>query len=219
MFRNLAVAAVLVLALGGCAADSVQVTLGAKDIAEALSGGEVTVPFVATFSSFGDLDAEKRSELEALEAVARKHLQIDEFEIEQADSKLTVTVEGELPLVYATTPSSSPWIIQIDDVSGDGLETLFSHSIQFTIGAGFKVFAREAKGISYMAAPDEVQPVRFRVRANAGAGLRLLAGGYQEGAASHMLNVVEVPEGESASLLFSGGAYKSVGGGFWVMRE
>lgn len=205
--------------LAGCSADSVQVTVGAKDISAALEGEATTVSYVAVFDTFGTLDAEKRSEIEALEVIARRHLQIDEFEIEQDGSSVRVTIEGEMPLVYgskAAANSKSPWVIAINDVSVHDLRSLFPYSVQLVTSAAFEQFSREAKGISYMASPYAVQPVRFRVRANDGKELRLLAGGFQEGAGTHMIGVVDIPAGGSASLLFSDGAYKQVGGGFWL---
>jgi hypothetical protein len=219
MFRKIFAAVSFAMFLGGCAADSVQITVGAKDIAAALGGLEVSVPFVAVFESFGELDDEKRSEIEAIEAIVRRHMHIDEFELEQSDSSLKVTVEGEIPLVYrADSKVQSPWVVVVDDVLEDGLGEVFSHSVQFVSGSSFSRFSDEAKGVSVMAAPDKIQPVRFRLRANEGKDLRVLAGGFQEGASSHMMGVVTVPEGESASLLFTGGAYENVGGGFWIMR-
>lgn len=219
MFRRIFAALSLVVFLSGCAADSVQVTVGAKDIAAVLGGLEVSVPFVAIFDTYGSLDDEKRSELEAIEAIVRRHMQIDEFEVEQSGSSLKVTVEGEIPLVYrANNNAQSPWVVMIDDVLEEGLGEVFSHSVQLVTGSSFSRFASEAKGVSYMGTPDEVQPVRFRLRANEGKDLRVLAGGFQEGASSHMVRVVKVPAGESTSLLFTGGAYENVGGGFWIMR-
>ena len=68
------------------------------------------------------------------------------------------------------------------------------------------------QGVNYMSAPDEVNPVRFRLKADGDNDLQVLAGGFSLDGANFGVRIVSIPQGESTSLTFKGGAYDAVGG-------
>lgn len=214
--RKIIAAPILAISLTACTADSVQVDVRTSQIEDAVAGEEVWVPFDAKFSFFGSLDDARRSELTALEAIVRDSMAIDDFFIEQSGSTVDVTIEGELPLRYGSdsvAEAPSPWVVAVRDTPDAELAGLFPLTVQLTTSEAFTSFSERSRGISYMSSPDAVQPVRFRLRSNSGTA-RILAGGFQEGAETHMLAVIEIPSDESRSLLFNDGAYGRVGGGF-----
>ena len=64
----------------------------------AVDGEDRVIKFEAQFSNFGELDEEARAQVEALENILTKFMEIDDFEIENTDMGYDVILEGEMPI-------------------------------------------------------------------------------------------------------------------------
>ena len=81
-----------------CKAEIVELDIKAKDVFAAANGEDGVIEFEAQFSNFGDLDEETRAQVEALENILTKFMDIDDFEIENTDMGYDVILEGEMPI-------------------------------------------------------------------------------------------------------------------------
>ena len=200
-------------ALSACSADDVQITITDRDLVAAIAGEPVEVPFIAKFSRIGDLDEERRAELDAVDDIVRDHIAVDVIEVEDEGYSTSVTIEGIIPLVFVQqgdVSTEGAWVVKISDTVGSAASA-FPYSLQLTTGAAFGALAAKVSGINRMLSPDAVQPVRFRVRVQGASPLRAHAGGFQEGGVHHMLAELSIAPRENVTLIFKEGAYKSVG--------
>ncbi|RYE10249.1 MAG: hypothetical protein EOP22_05860 [Hyphomicrobiales bacterium] len=194
-----------------------QLRLSAEDIVDALAGEPVDVPFVATYSFFGDLDAEQKADMERLEAIARTFIDIESFEISSKSSTVEVSVEGTLPLITpANGRDSKPgaWRLLVGP-SELGIPG-FDHRVWLAATSDFDAMEKDMRDVNFMSAPDEFNPTQIRLRADSGVALKLLAGGFQTGGDHVGLGVVDVEAGSSVTLNFGGGAYDETGATFLV---
>jgi hypothetical protein len=206
-------------ALAACSAETVEIKISSGDIKSALAGEEVTVPFEATFSMFGDLDDDQRAQIGDMEKLVRDYLTIDGFEIERDSTSTKIVIEGELPLVTGHGSGDEVWAIAIGNMTQEPVAKAYSHALQFWTGGRFEEFADRAQRVSFMLAPSAAQPIRFRIRADKGDTLHLLAGGVQLQGESKAISILDVAGGESVSLVFKGGAYEDTGAGFLFALE
>lgn len=199
------------LCLAGCRADLIEVRVSAGDLAAALAGERVEVPFEATYETFGALDADERRDLEHLREIAERYLVIEDFEVANVGSSTTVEIEGMLPLVRRDELHRHVYALVVEKANEPGLDA-FPYRLSLAAGERFAAMKKEMQGVNYMSAPDDVNPVRFRLRADGEGGMHVLAGGFSLDGASHGISVVSIPQGRSVSLTFKGGAYDAVGG-------
>lgn len=213
MRRAIAIA-IVGLVLAGCKAELVEIRINSSDITRAIEDGAATARFVANFSTFGELDAEQRQQIDAMESILESNLTIDDFQITTAEYKTNIAVEGVLPIVIGDPGSAKGAFAVYVSAFADPLLPGFSHFVQLSTGKAFQRMESDMQGVSYMLAIDAVQPVQYRLRADSGGDLKILAGGVQIDGENYPLRSMNLPEGERISLTFSGGAYENVSGGF-----
>ncbi|WP_108395909.1 hypothetical protein [Devosia submarina] len=213
---GLAVAA----ALAGCKAEMVEVRLSAKDINSALAGEAVTVPFSATFNVLGELDAEQRAQMDQLQDIAERYLSIDDFQMTRGEyGSAELELEGELPLITSgnrADSDESAFAIFVESVEGEPLLSAFPHSVRHGTTATFAAMEGDMQDVNIMLAADAVQPAQFRLRADAGVDLQVLAGGFQLSGESFGVRTIPIEDGDSETITFKGGAYDAVAGSFLV---
>ena len=202
--------------LAGCKAQEVEVRVSTADLQDALAGEEVAVRFIARFESFGTLDDEKRQQLDQVQDIVEGALEIEDYNLVADSSKVTITVEGEVP-VHVGEPGNhgEPFALYIWETSNPLLPG-FTHALQLNTGKGFSQLEASMQQVSYMLAIDEVQPVMYRLRADSGSAIPVLAGGAQLDGASFVVRALSVEDGERISLTFKGGAYDAVFGGMLI---
>ena len=81
-----------------CKAEILELDIKSKDVFSAVNGEEEVIEFEAKFSNFGELDEESRAQIEALENILLKFMEITDFELETTDMGYEVTLEGEMPI-------------------------------------------------------------------------------------------------------------------------
>ncbi|WP_157959942.1 hypothetical protein [Devosia submarina] len=216
--KRLVVSLAVATALAACKAEMVEVRLSAEDINSALAGEVVAVPFAASFDMLGELDAEQRAQMDQLQAIAERYLSVDDFQMTRGEyGSAELELEGELPLIASANRADSEesaFAIFVDSVEGEPLLSAFPYSVRLGTTDSFALMESDMQDVNFMLAADEVQPVQFRIRADAGADLQILAGGFQLSAESFGVKTITVEEGDSATITFKGGAYDAVTGSF-----
>lgn len=202
--------------LAGCKAKDVEIRVSTDELQSALSGDDVAVRFVARFENYGSLDDKERAQLDAIQDIVEASMEIDDYNLVADGSKTTITVEGEIP-VHLGRPGDSKdafalylWPLENELLPG------FTHALQLNPGRQFSTLQNQMKGISYMLAIDDVQPVTYRLRANSGEEIPVLAGGGQIDGNSFAVRAFSLDDGERMNITFSGGAYDNVYGGMLI---
>ena len=96
--KNILLFLISSILLIACKAEIVELDIKAKDVFAAVDGEDGVIEFEAQFSNFGELDEEARAQVEALENILTKFMEIDDFEIENTDMGYDVILEGEMPI-------------------------------------------------------------------------------------------------------------------------
>ena len=81
-----------------CKANIVELYIKAKDVFAPVDGEDGIIEFEAQFSNFRELDEKARAQVEALEHILTKFMEIDDFEIEDTDMGNHIILEGEIPI-------------------------------------------------------------------------------------------------------------------------
>ena len=79
-----------------CKAEILEIDIKSKDVFSAANGEEEVVEFEAKFSNFGELDEESRAQVEALENILVKFMEITDFELETTDMGYEVTAVEDI---------------------------------------------------------------------------------------------------------------------------
>jgi hypothetical protein len=209
LFVMFAVAALL----AGCKAQDVEVRVSTADLQKALAGDDVTVRFIARFENFGALDDEMRGQLDKVQDIVEAALKVEDYNLVADSSKVTITVEGEIPVQVGEPGSSSDPFALYVWATANPLLPGFTHAVQLNTGRGFRQLEASMQEVNYMLAIDDVQPVMYRLRADSGTDIPLLAGGAQLDGSSFVVRALSIEDGERISLTFKGGAYDAVFGG------
>jgi sulfate adenylyltransferase subunit 1 (EFTu-like GTPase family) len=221
--KRLVVGLAVAVALAGCKAEMVEVRLSAEDINSALAGEAVTVPFAANFNVLGELDAEQRAQMDQLQAIAERYLSVDDFQMTRGQyGSAELELEGELPLITAANredTADSAFAIFVEEVTDEPLLSAFPYSVRLGTTGTFAAMEGNMQDVNIMLAADAVQPVQFRLRADAGADLQVLAGGFQLSGESFGVRTVPIANGDSATITFKGGAYDAASGSFLIRLE
>ena len=191
--------------LFACKAKELTIELKIDDAIAAANGDLNMVEFEAEFSTFGELDNEKRAQVEALENILAKYLEIDDFELETNDNGFEVLIEGEVLITNDKNSDNAYFILVEDSNILDGYKEL-----RFMTGHNFASLKGEMGSINFMLAPDEFHPVKFKIK---GSDVEILAPAVEVDGVSHLLYKADL-DGR-LKLLFKGGIFEKTGAGFF----
>jgi len=191
-----------------CKAEIVEIDIKAKDILAAAEGEDEVVDFEAKFSNFGELDDESRAQIEALENILDKFMEITDFELETTDMGFEVTLEGEMPLTNKTVDSA----YYLHASASDILEGYTLLSLK--TGSDFEALSSQMQAINFMLAPDEFHPTKIKLK---GKDIRVIAPATEVNGQAYLL-YNEVMDGR-VSMKFEGGAFDSIGAGFFIKEN
>ena len=191
--------------LFACKAKELTIDLKIDDAIAAANGDLDMVKFEAEFSTFGELDNEKRAQVEALENILAKYLEIDDFELETNDNGFEVLIEGEVLITNDKNSDNAYFILVEDSNILDGYKEL-----RFMTGHNFASLKGEMGSINFMLAPDEFHPVKFKIK---GSDVEILAPAVEVDGVSHLLYKADL-DGR-LKLLFKGGIFEKTGAGFF----
>ena len=199
-----------VLLLFGCKADLVEIVVKTKDLKEAIAGDQVAVEFEAEFSLIAEYDDEMKGQINDLEKSVENYISLEEFDVSEGDFGLTITIEGEIPLLYASNGEipkdiESPWAIVISDNQDGGSLSGYPYKLTVTTTSRFSAFEGELQNINFMLSPEEFQPIKFKLRASKDDQLKIFTGAVQVGGESRVVYETEVSK--RMTLTMKGGVY------------
>ena len=210
-FRTLAIGLTTALLLLGCKADLVEIGVNTKDLKKAVAGDQVAVEFEAEFSLFAEYNDETKGQIKSLEEVVQNYISLDEFDVAVGDYGLTVTIEGEIPLLYAPDGKmpkdiKSPWALVISDNQDGGSLSGYPYKLTVSTTSRFSAFEGELGNVNFMLSPDEFQPIKFRLKTSGDDQLRIFTGGVEVGGESRVVYESEVSK--KVTLTMKGGVYE-----------
>ena len=137
-----------------CKAEIVELDIKAKDVFAAANGEDGVIEFEAQFSNFGELDEDARTQVEALENILTKFMEIDDFEIENTDMGYDVILEGEMPI--SNKKLDATYYIHVSSSElFDGYTFL-----ELKTGDDFNNLSNQMSAINFMLSPDEFHPTK-----------------------------------------------------------
>jgi hypothetical protein len=208
-FRKVGLIFASFIFLISCKAEEVEIALKAEDIFSAAQGEEQSVEFTATFSIFGELDDEQRVQVNALENILDEYMDISDFELETSSMGYTVTIEGEMPLT-SNTDVKDPYFLNATD---SDILTGYTQ-LSLMTGDKFDNLKSDMQAINFMLSPDEFHPTKFKLK---GKSIQVVAPAVEINGESYLLYSQEI-DGR-VSLSFKGGAFDSVGAGFFIKKN
>lgn len=212
LFRKIAAPTFIFLSLtilAGCKADIVEVNITDQDIKSAIDGNQGSVAFKASFSQLGKMDEKTRAQLNAIKDITSTNMNIDEFNIDSNDQKVSISIEGRLPITNSID-TSDPYIILVNKS-----ETFPDFiSVQIVNGQKFKSLKGAISGISMMASPQEKQPIKFKIKA---PGSRVIAPAAEIDGITKLFHDVILKD--KLTMSFKDGPYEKTGGGFLIQLK
>ena len=205
ILKHFSLFSVICVFLFACKAKELTIDLKIDDAIAAANGDLDMVKFEAEFSTFGELDNEKRAQVEALENILAKYLEIDDFELETNDNGFEVLIEGEVLITNDKNSDNAYFILVEDSNILEGYKEL-----RFMTGHNFDSLKGEMGSINFMLAPDEFHPVKFKIK---GSDVEILAPAVEVDGISHLLYKADL-DGR-LKLLFKGGIFEKTGAGFF----
>ncbi len=208
--QRLVIAIGTVLLLFGCKADLVEIEVKTKDLREAIAGDKVALEFEAEFSLIAEYDDETKGQINALEETIETYISLEEFDVSEGDFGLTITIEGEIPLLYASTGEvskdiESPWALVISDNQDGGSLSGYTYKLTVVATPRFAAFEGELQNINFMLSPDAFQPIKFKLRASGDDQLKIFTGAVEVGGESRV--VYESQVSKRLTLTMKGGVY------------
>lgn len=204
--RLLLVSTALIL-LAGCKADEVEITLRTDDILDVSEGGSEMVEFEAVFSTFGDLDDEERAQVEALEDILERYVELDDFELDKTDMGFEVSIEGEIAMTSDLSTSDAYFVGVSPSKIVEG-----AYLVQLNTGSNFNAMQLEMEDISFMLSPDAFHPTRFKIRGD--EEFDIIAPAVQIDGRYHLIWRGKTQD--RISMTFANGAFDEVGAGFLI---
>ena len=209
-WQRLIVGIVTVLLLCGCKADLVEIQISTKDLTEAIAGEQVAVEFEAEFSLIAEYDEETKAQMNVLERSVENYISLEEFDISEGDFGLTITIEGEIPLLYASNSEfvrnlESPWALVISDNQDGGSLSGYPYKLVVATTSRFSAFEGELQNINFMLSPEEFQPIKFKLRTSKDGRLKIFTGAVEVGGESKAVYETEIPK--RITLTMQGGVY------------
>ena len=191
-----------------CRAEIVELDIKAKDVFAAVDGEDGVIEFEAQFSNFGELDEEARTQVEALENILTKFMEIDDFEIENTDMGYDVTLEGEMPISNKNLDAT--YYIH---VSSSKLFDGFTF-LELKTGDDFNNLSNQMSAINFMLSPDEFHPTKIKLK---GKDIQVIIPATEIDGESHLF--YEGVINGKISIKFNGGIFDKVGAGLFLKEN
>ena len=191
-----------------CRAEIVELDIKAKDVFAAVDGEDGVIEFEAQFSNFGELDEEARTQVEALENILTKFMEIDDFEIENTDMGYDVTLEGEMPISNKNLDAT--YYIH---VSSSKLFDGFTF-LELKTGDDFNNLSNQMSAINFMLSPDEFHPTKIKLN---GKDIQVIIPATEIDGESHLF--YEGVINGKISMKFNGGIFDKVGAGLFLKEN
>ena len=204
---------ILLIALTGtmliaCKAEIVELDIKTKDVFAAVNGEDGLIDFEAKFSNFGELDEEARAQVEALENILTKFMEIDDFELETTDMGYEITLEGEMPITNKRLEAAYYIHVSSSDIF-DGYTFL-----ELKTGDNFNNLSNQMSAINFMLSPDEFHPTKIKLK---GKDVQVLVPATEIDGKAHLF--YEGVVNGRISMKFEGGVFDKIGAGLFLKEN
>ena len=191
-----------------CKAEIVELDIKAKDVFAAVDGEDGVIEFEAQFSNFGELDEEARAQVEALENILTKFMEIDDFEIENTDMGYDVILEGEMPISNKKLEATYYIHVSSSDLF-DGYTFL-----ELKTGDDFNNLSNQMSAINFMLSPDEFHPTKIKLK---GKDIQVIIPATEIDGEAHLFYKDTV--NGKISMKFDGGVFNKIGAGLFLKEN
>ena len=99
----------------------------------------------------------------------------------------------------------SPWAIVISDNQDGGSLSGYPYKLTIATTARFSAFEGELQNINFMLSPDELQPIKFKLRSSKDDQLKIFTGAVEVGGESRVVYETEISK--RITLTMKGGVY------------
>ena len=191
-----------------CKAEVVELDIKTKDVFAAVDGKTGLIDFEAKFSNFGELDEEARAQIEALENILTKFMEIDDFEIENTDMGYDVILEGEMPI--SNKKLDATYYIHVSSSElFDGYTFL-----ELKTGDDFNNLSSQMSAINFMLSPDEFHPTKIKLK---GKDIQVIIPATEIDGEAHLFYKDTV--NGKISMKFDGGVFNKIGAGLFLKEN
>ncbi|MDB4017184.1 hypothetical protein N9493_04080 [Amylibacter sp.] len=202
---SIALTSVLLIA---CKAEIVELDIKTKDVFAAIDGEDGLIGFEAKFSNFGELDEEARVQVEALENILTKFMEIDDFELETTDMGYEITLEGEMPITNKRLDDAYYIHVSSSEIF-DGYTFL-----ELRIGDNFNNLSNQMSAINFMLSPDEFHPTKIKLK---GKDVQVLIPATEIDGKAYLF--YEGTVNGRISMKFEGGVFDKIGAGLFLKEN
>jgi hypothetical protein len=191
-----------------CKAEIVELDIKAEDVFAAANGEESVVEFEAKFSNFGELNEEARAQVEALENILTKFMDIDGFEIENTDMGYDVVLEGEMPITNKKLDSTYYIHVSSSELF-DGYT-----SLELKTGDDFINLSNQMSAINFMLSPDEFHPTKIKLK---GKNIQVIIPATEINGNAYLFYKDTI--NGKISMKFDGGVFDKIGAGLFLKEN
>jgi hypothetical protein len=191
-----------------CKAEIVELDIKAKDVFAAVDGEDGVIEFEAQFSNFGELDEEARAQVEALENILTKFMEIGDFEIENTDMGYDVILEGEMPITNKRLDAAYYIHVSSSDIF-EGYTFL-----ELRTGDNFNNLSNQMSAINFMLSPDAFHPTKIKLK---GKDVQVLVPATEIDGKAYLF--YEGGVNGRISMKFEGGVFDKIGAGLFLKEN
>jgi len=191
-----------------CKAEVVELDIKTKNVFAAVDGEAGLIDFEAKFSNFGELNEEARAQVEALENILTKFMEIDDFELETTDIGYEITLEGEMPITNKILDTAYYIHVSSSDIF-DGYTFL-----ELKTGDNFNNLSNQMSAINFMLSPDEFHPTKIKLK---GKDVRVLAPATEIDGKAYLF--YEGDLNGRITMKFEGGVFDKIGAGLFLKEN
>ena len=160
-----------------CKANIVELDIKAKDVFAPVDGEDGIIEFEAQFSNFRELDEKARAQVEALEHILTKFMEIDDFEIEDTGMGNHIILEGGMPI--SNKKLDATYYIHVSSSElFDGYTFL-----ELKTGDDFNNLSNQMSAINFMLSPDEFHPTKIKLK---GKNIRVIISAIEIDSEAHL---------------------------------
>ncbi|EAU52242.1 hypothetical protein OM2255_08811 [alpha proteobacterium HTCC2255] len=206
--KNILLFLISSILLIACKAEIVELDIKAKDVFAAVDGEDGVIEFEAQFSNFGELDEEARAQVEALENILTKFMEIDGFEIENTDMGYDIILEGEMPISNKKLDATYYILVSSSELF-DGYTFL-----ELKTGDDFNNLSNQMSAINFMLSPDEFHPTKIKLK---GKDVQVLIPATEIDGKAYLF--YEGVINGRISMKFEGGVFDKTGAGLFLKEN
>ncbi|MEX0373308.1 hypothetical protein [Spiribacter roseus] len=207
--RRILMLSAVAIALAGCRADEVELTVNSTQLRSALAGNEVVAEFQAVFTHDRPLNTRQSAQVDDVWSVLDEYMDISDFSRENVDGGLKVTIEGEIPVRTSRTARDAYYLSLTESRTFNGL-----HRVTLQAGEQFEAMREALAAVNFELDMAQYHPTVMTVT---GRSSRLIAPSAAVADEAHL--VYEDRLDGSVSFRQAGEGFDQTGPGFFIRLD